>query len=695
MIQVTKGMLLAAVLAGIGGTSLWAQERMRQVRLADFTEPFCGLTLGGEFPGAKGELTHGAEGNDRFDRISFDLAKGHYVGFVLDRQLPKGTTRIRFRLRMKGPGPASLFARFHDATGQDHLHRLMPSPTAAWGEFACDVKASTAHWGGANDGVLHWPVGSVTLGLEVRDPAVRAGQLDLSDAIVTTTADETTLPRYELVCRPRRFGGLYRPDEDAAFMVRSFCRDITDAADCGTDFDLEVSDWNGTRIFGRRVRAADIAALTVTPAELGGRFGAFKVSLTRRTGTNVAHAETWFARLTGPAPKPCAWVGTGTHGGHGWSRGDLRYLDILSEAGIGMVREDFIWESCEVGKDGFRMPPRFRAYAEALHARGIALNCILNGRSKAHENPYDPKAAAKWCAWAAKEFGDAVNDYELWNEPHNFGFRQHVQKGSKDNDGWIRQFVACSRACRDAILAVRPGANVLLTAEDVEPFFKRMVELGIARDNDVLSFHPYCHAQIRPEREMFFRDDGASFRRLAAEHGGAHRFRITEAGWTTVSSTNMTHAFVGCYPRSSYHDQARYVVRMFLLARALGIESAMQYDFRNDGPDRYYTENNFGLVHEDCSPKPALAAIAFMTRLVGHARPQGALSKDREKYRIYLFADGMREVLAAWSVEGDAVVELPTGWEKATCRDLQGNALPLPVMEGRLRLSETPIYLSR
>lgn len=667
----------------------------RLVRFTDFSSPFCGLTLGGEFPGAKGTLANGQENGVRFDRVSYDLTRGHYVGFIFNEPLPAGTSQVKFRLRVPNATSATLFVRYHDATGQDHLHRLAARPGAVWQDFTCPVKASGSHWNGANDGVLHLPVKSVVLGLEVRNSTVRTGTFDVADYVITTTADEHTLPPFTLACAPMRFGGLYQPDESATFNVRRFVRDVNLSLNRTFNLDVVVTDWNDTPVFTKTVPATERDTLTISPKNLKNRFGAFKVTLTSKCGTSTAKASTWFARLTGPAPKPCYWVGTGTHGGHGWAHGDLRYLDILTEAGIGMVRDDFNWQGCEDGADNFKMPPRFRAYAEALHARGIALNCIFNGRSTVHANPYDPQAAAKWCAWAVKEFGDTVNDYELWNEPHNFGFRQHYQKGTKDNDGWMRKFVDCSRACRDAIRAVRPQANILLTAEDVPAFFNRMIEFGIARDNDVLSFHPYCHAQIRPEREMFFKDDGAAIRKLAAARGGAHRFRITEAGWTTVISTNMTHAFVGCYPRATYHDQARYMVRMFLLARSLGIESAMQYDFRNDGSDRYYTENNFGLVHEDYSPKPSLAAVAFMTRLIGHAQPQGALSKDRQKYRIYRFKDSARDVLAGWSVEGDAEVELPTGWERANVRDLQGNQIPLPLSKGRLRLTETPIYLVR
>ena len=659
----------------------------RTVCLSDFSRPYGGLTLGGEFPGAKATLTREAEGEASFMRLAFDLTKGNYVGYTINEALPKGTSRISFTVRLsQGLKQPRLFLRLHDSEGQAHAQHLPFAATGTWTVVSFDMNARSAHWGGADDGVLRWPVRQTVLGIELGGTN-RVGALDVRDVRVETICSPRELPSATITCTASKFGALYQPDESPSFTLsvkRRVSRGVpTPRLAC------RVSDGLDNFVMSRLLEPGQ-TSFTVTPAELGNRFGAFK--LTVQCGRD-ARMETWFARLTGPAPKPCFWVGTGTHGGHGWGHGDLRYLDILSEAGIGMVRDDFGWAECEDGKDGFKMPPRFRAYAEALHARGIALNCIFNGKSKVHANPFDPQAAAKWCAWAVKEFGDTVNDYELWNEPHNFGFRQHYQKDPKDNDGWMRKFVECSRACRDAIVAARPQANVLLTAEDVASFFNRMIELGIARDNDVLSFHPYCHAQIRPEREMFFNDDGASIRRLAAAHGGAHRFRITEAGWTTVMSTNMTHAFVGCYPRSTYHDQARYMIRMYLLARALGVESAMQYDFRNDGPDRYYTENNFGLVHEDYTPKPSLAAIAFMTRLVGHAEPKGALSNDRERYRIYRFVDGARDVLAAWSVEGDATVDLPKGWEKATAFDLQGNAMPLPLKDGRLQLTETPVYL--
>ena len=74
----------------------------------------------------------------------------------------------------------------------------------------------------------------------------------------------------------------------------------------------------------------------------------------------------------------------------------------------------------------------------------------------------------------------------------------------------------------------------------------------------------------------------------------------------------------GGYPKSSYRHQAQYIIRL-LADHGGGHDYMLQYDFMNDGSNRSYTEHNFGLVHEDYSPKPSLMAIAFLTRTLEHA----------------------------------------------------------------------------
>ena len=64
------------IFIGLAVAALSAADA-RRVRLEDFSHPAGGVTLGGEFPGAKAELSFEGADSDRFARLSFDLSKGN------------------------------------------------------------------------------------------------------------------------------------------------------------------------------------------------------------------------------------------------------------------------------------------------------------------------------------------------------------------------------------------------------------------------------------------------------------------------------------------------------------------------------------------------------------------------------------------------------------------------------------------
>ena len=151
-----------------------------------------------------------------------------------------------------------------------------------------------------------------------------------------------------------------------------------------------------------------------------------------------------------------------------------------------------------------------------------------------YDNPFDPQAFASWAAFMAESFKGLTSHFEIWNEPHNFGFRKRYGGDMTSEDSpWIREFVAFTRAANDAIRRVQPDAHIAVTAEDSWPTLATMLRLGIADARNTISFHPYCHGQPRPERSFFFSDRGKAMRELSAAHGGASRYTITEMGWTT------------------------------------------------------------------------------------------------------------------------------------------------------------------
>lgn len=89
-------------------------------------------------------------------------------------------------------------------------------------------------------------------------------------------------------------------------------------------------------------------------------------------------------------------------------------------------------------------------------------------------------------------------------------------------------------------------------------------------------------------------------------------------------------------------EQARRVARIYLISFAYGVDKVFWYNFRSYEKDPYYTEDNFGIVHSDLTPKPAYYAYKTMTTLCpsGSTRPvlevvwrylQSALDSSRRK----------------------------------------------------------------
>ena len=653
------------------------------------------ITLGGEFPGAIGSREISSD-EPVTAKLNFDLTHGAYVGFVQGCHLTEGTTTFSFMAR-PSVSNTRLFVRSMDSKGRQHMRRIPPfSAPGQWKEFSVDLSKFQDSWG-PGEAKIHWPITEVVIGIEI-DKTDAIGSLELRNFIVTTTATRENMPSLSLQVTPSRFGALFYPEEPISIHYAIVSSDLD--VKSSLNVTQTVKDWKGDVILSEKLKAApdQNVVFNITTDKLRNQFGAFQLEIdvvNANDPTDKANFSTWFGRLASHDPKPCPWVGTGLHSGHGWGYGDLRFIDILTAAGIGVVREEFGWHSIEREKGKYVISDNVNNFVNRLQERGIRLNHICDYNNTIYENPLDPDAFARWCAFMAEYFKERIYTFEIWNEPANFFFQKQYGGQRWGDAPWLVKFVELTRKANDAIRGVLPNANIAVCAEDVWPTLKQMVEQGIADEKNIISFHPYCHGQPRPEREMFFSDNGKAMRDVCQKHGGAHQFIITEAGWTTYSGDMQYLAIAGGYPRSSYVHQAQYAIRMLLSSKANGILYACQYDFRNDGGNRGYTEHNFGLVHEDFSPKPALTAIAAMTRLLEDAQYIDDLSNHPEDSRLYHFKDkNSQDVVAAYAIEGEQAISLPLA-DIAKIIDLQGNPVPTTINDGNLdvTLTETPIYI--
>jgi hypothetical protein len=214
--------------------------------------------------------------------------------------------------------------------------------------------------------------------------------------------------------------------------------------------------------------------------------------------------------------------------------------------------------------------------------------------------PTDPSTYGKFLQWLTGRYGAEMAGVEVWNEPNESGFLS-----AADPAGAYAQLLKAGYAGAKAgnlnvpvIAGAIAGANVT--------FLNQLYADGIQGHYDGLSIHTYSGAQS----PMF--DPGVVGRQATVVPGikavhaaqlaaGDHTpLWITEFGWQTQS---------GLYQAVSDQVQASYTTTAFAaIAKLSYVKAAIVYDLR-DGPDATNYMDHYGLMNENFTPKPALAAL--------------------------------------------------------------------------------------
>jgi hypothetical protein len=553
-----------------------------------------------------------------------------------------------------------------------------------------------ADFGGRKEKKVKWPIFQIRMWIYEEGE----GYVDLDSLSVETEASRNIQPGYGLEMGMDRFGNLLKSGEIPALTLYVHNREKVTPSPCQGTY--RVCDWQGRKVVEGKLEGVKIPGQGVlaVPFEVKGIKGSGAFCVTAEVTTTGETSETyrtkaWFGILPAEKILPVPWVGTCLHWTHGWGFNEMRVLDIMREVGIGVVRQDIAWSCMERKSGHYNSWPLLDRFGDELAKHGIKWNFVFLHGNPMYANPLDPDAHARFAGWAAKYF-TSVDHFEIWNEPANCNFMPQYGQDKTGRGPWVTKFVEFTNKTTQAIKAARPKATVWVSSEDVFFRLQEMLEKGIGKNADGLAIHTYTKRALRPEAGEFLGDGLKALREYSRKYGGPERVAITEVGWTTCGGENIRYLeWAGKFDKTTYVEQAMYLIRMYLLARAANVEYAMNYDFMNDGPDRSYTEHNFGLIHEDYSPKPSLMAIAAMTRIIGNGKFVRDLSPSPEKYRVYLFEKDGKPVIAAWAVRGKASVSFTTGTDQVEMADLMGNVGTLSIRDKKMDivLTEVPVYL--
>lgn len=394
----------------------------------------------------------------------------------------------------------------------------------------------------------------------------------------------------------------------------------------------------------------------------------------------------------------------------------------MQDLGVRTIRRDFSWSEIEPSRGTFAFEPYDLRVDRALEAglRHLPILCYGTlwasaAAAAAGDTAYPPDDPADFAAYAAAtadHFRGRIDRYEVWNEPDG-AFR--FWKSGSDPAGYGRLLEAAYTALKGTEPDLRVS-NAGFSSTDPWTFFVDMVRRtpASARSFDALAIHPYTSLQTAsPEQDRGLVVPTMGFTRmldearsdLALAGRGGSPLWVTELGWPTW---NARSGFYGYGVTDA--DQARYLVRSFVLALSRGVELLCWYDLIDfDGSVGPTTgENYFGLYEYSPDPgavppvpKPSAAAYAALARVLGPTRFEEDLGDGGglpDGVRALRFRGSDRVVQVAWSTTPGVSLGLPARGETYVV-DALGLSPPLAVVPSgvpprvNLTLGPTPLYL--
>ncbi|MCD6384883.1 hypothetical protein J7M23_03810, partial [Candidatus Sumerlaeota bacterium] len=298
-------------------------------------------------------------------------------------------------------------------------------------------------------------------------------------------------------------------------------------------------------------------------------------------------------------------------------------------------RDELLWDLCEP-QPGKWQWERFDRSIEACRKNNILIIGLLDYWGK-WAKPLSEQGYKSYANYVrtmvnrfrpggefakAKHWQDnyGISHWEVWNEPATFW------------TGTGTQFGTLLAHAYKAIKSADPKAFVVF--DNWGERFDTDVIATAGRDSfDGVAPHYYCPPRSPEDAELdkLMKQTIAFYR----NQGIRRPFWITEMGWQSDNTL----------PRQN--EQARFLVRSYVMALASGMDKIFWYNFVNDGRDKNRLE--FGLLNrEDFTPKVGYPAYAGMVKRLYGARFVARVPTPRP-IRVYIFQRGRTSVAVLWS----------------------------------------------
>jgi hypothetical protein len=296
---------------------------------------------------------------------------------------------------------------------------------------------------------------------------------------------------------------------------------------------------------------------------------------------------------------------------HDWNaykydRAGLRKIvALLKEAGVGMVRFDFLWQDIESAPDKFD----FKKYdfivdlltENQIRILGVVSYCVSWAGQDWNYPPYDDETFVRYATTVIGRYKDKVKYWEVWNEPDS-----KIYWIPQDD---MRRYTALLKKVYVAAKKVDPSCKIVLGGMTNDGYYaiKNVYRQGGKDYFDVANIHPFANP-LRPDAISQVMAIYRNVRKEMDKNGdGDKKVWFTEIGAPGVKKPGQDNSWwEGRSPTEE--EQAQWVGEVYgQLTRLEDVEKIFWAFFR-DNLDHF--ENGvdfFGLVRWDYTRKPGFS----------------------------------------------------------------------------------------
>lgn len=320
------------------------------------------------------------------------------------------------------------------------------------------------------------------------------------------------------------------------------------------------------------------------------------------------------------ATSPVVEIGMTVHSRGADREAIKRQFELMDRMNVTWVRVDFDWSVAEHQRGQFNWDYPDAIVAEAA-AHGMKVLGVLSSSPEwarpstpgvagtaRHSRPEQLSEWADFARLVAERYGSrGVHTWEIWNEPNTRKFWPPAPN--------VNEYGTLFWVAAEAIREVDRQATILIGGlapkfhvpeSEVSPteYLEQLYQNGATRLADGVAVHPYTFPALpmdTPQRAIGGFKDLPALRAVMESRGdGAKKIWITEFGAPTGT---------GPYAVSDDAQATTLLEARRQVAKWDWAGPLIYYELVDGGNDPADVEQNFGVLRQDLSPKPAAQAL--------------------------------------------------------------------------------------